>query len=458
MGGNTGNDRGTGDKLLKLCCVAGNKDFYITDKDKEWVNKSFEWLIKSYGYPSSGVTPILLTDKFFPHTIDHKQTAVEPLLADLCSLFKIDPVKISFEIEEDIRDTYGTPYELHGAPFECELEIISLDNGYHYKLYFAKSLLRHPKRLVFNSVFQFIQIRISQTDIEWIRSDKHHFIFYLVGIYTGWGVLLAQTMIDIGRENDGFWERSWKHISPMPIPVMAYSMALYSSLTEEKAPAWKNFLPSEIRVQYEKAADFITRNPNPVFNKQELMAKALFKEAYKYSQQKNFDDAIETYQKAIFLTKDGPLRSVIYNNVGYAQLWKTEYQKSVINFQKALEINPSFAYANDNLGFAFIMMGDTETGKHYLSIALQTKNNDHAYSYRNLALYHQKRGEMEKALDNFQKAFANITEPVDFLEYFYARFLFEQGETEESLIYLQIAVEKGEPQAVQWMNEINAAV
>src|SRR5450432_2233931 len=111
MEGNTGNDRGTGDKLLKLCCVAGNKDFYITDADREWVNKEFEWLIKSYGYPSSGFSPILLTDQFFPLSIAHKKTAVEPLLADLCRLFKIDPAKISFEMEEDIRDTHGTPYE-----------------------------------------------------------------------------------------------------------------------------------------------------------------------------------------------------------------------------------------------------------------------------------------------------------------------------------------------------------
>ena len=438
--------------------MANNKDFHITDADKEWVHKSFEWLVRSYGYPSLDFTPILLTDQFFPLTIAHKQTTVEPLLADLCSLFKIDPLKISFEIEEDITDTYGTPYEIHGMPFECELEFIQQDNGYHYKLFFAKSLLKTPKRLVFNGVFQFIQIRLSQTNIEWIRSEEHYFIFYLVGIYTGWGVILAQTMIDVGRENDGFWERSWKYISPMAVPVMAYSMALHSGMLEEKEPVWKSFLPPDIRVQYEKAIEYLSKNPNPVFNKQELMANALFKEAIQHADEKNFDAAIETYQKAIFLTQDNYLKSSFYNNIGYALQCKGDFEKSITFFQKALELNSKSSYANDNLSFAFIMLGDTDTGKYYHSIAAQTGKSIKAYSFRNLAMYHQKRGEIEKARENFQKAFDHITIPVDWLEYLYSRFLFEQEEKEEALVYLQMAVEKGEPQAIQWMKEINKSV
>ncbi|MES1214997.1 MAG: hypothetical protein ABUT20_05740, partial [Bacteroidota bacterium] len=95
-----------------------------------------------------------------------------------------------------------------------------------------------------------------------------------------------------------------------------------------------------------------------------------------------------------------------------------------------------------------------ETGKHYLSIALQTAKNNAAYSYRNMAVYHQKRGEAEKARVFFLKAFENITIPVDWLEYLYARFLFEQGETGEALVYLNIAVERGEPLAIKWMNDM----
>ena len=438
--------------------MAGKNDFHITDADKEWVHASFEWLVKSYGYPKPGFTPVLLTEQFFPLTLAHKKNAVEPLLADLCALFKIDPTKISFQIEKDITDTYGTPYEIHGEPFECDLEVIQQDGENHYKLFFANALLKTPKRLVFNAVFQFIQIRLGQSDINWIGDEEHYFLFYLIGIYTGWGVILAQTMIDIGRKSDGFWIRRWKYISPMPIPVMAYGMALHSFMIEEKEPAWKNFLPPDIRVQYEKACDHISQDPNPVFNKQELNANILFKEASQQAKEKNLDSAIETYQKAIFLTQDDHLKSSIYHNIGYTLECKGDFEKSIPFFQKALAINPKVGYANENLSFAFIMMGDTDTGIYYHSIASQTGKSVKAYSYRNLAMYHQKRGEIEKARQNFQKAFEYITIPVDWLEYLYARFLYELGEKEEALLYLQMAVEKGEPQAIQWMKEIDKPV
>jgi tetratricopeptide (TPR) repeat protein len=199
-------------------------------------------------------------------------------------------------------------------------------------------------------------------------------------------------------------------------------------------------------------------NPAPVINKQELMANALMKEAGEKASQMNFDDAIETYQKAIFLTQDDYLKSIIYHNIGYALLCKGDFEKGIPFFQKALIINPKAGYANENLSFAFIMLGDTDTGKYYHSLAAQTGKIIKAYSYRNLAMYHQKRGEMEKARQNFQKAFEHITIPVDWLEYLYAHFLFEQGEKEEALVYLQMAVEKGEPQAIQWMNEINKSL
>ncbi len=432
--------------------------FYITDNDKQWVHEIFKWLIEAYGYPDREFSPILLTKEFFPNAIAHKEPAIGPLLADLCVLFNIDPSVISYDAEEDIRDAHGIPYQFQDAPFECDLEIFSKENIYHYKLFFAKSLLKNPKRLVFNAVFQFIKIKLAHGDIEWIKDDDHSFTFYLIGIYTSWGVLLSQTMIDVGRENDGSWVRTWGYVSPMPIPIMAYSMALRSSLIEEKQAPWSGYLPPDIRVQYEKSVEYIKNEDNPFYNKQELTARALFKEAILQAEAKNYDGAIELYQKAVFLTIDSRFKSAIYGNLGYTLSCKGEFQKSIPWFQKSLEIDPQSQYAYDNMGFAFIMSGDTDTGLYYQKLGEQTGKSVPAYTYRNMALYHQKKGEIEKARQNFQKAFEHITIPVDWLEYLYSRFLFEQGETEESLVYLQMAVEKGEPQAIQWMNEINKSV
>jgi hypothetical protein len=435
--------------------MANGENFFITDTDREWVHHCFEWLVKGYGYPSADFEPVLFSKKFFPLTLSQIQANIDPLLTDLCRLFKINRSIISFEIEEDIRDTHGTPYEFQDSPFECEVEQIKQGDGYHYKFHFANSTLKNPKRALFHAVFQFIKIKLSLNDPEWMESNDHYFLFYLIGIYTGWGVILTQTMTDIGHHQDGlFWEQKWKYISPMPVPVMAYSLALHSCMREEYEADWKSFLPTGVRSQYEKAVEFIRQNPNPVINKGELTAKTLFKESFRQSNEKDFDKSIETCRMALFLTSDDQLKASLHNKIAYTLLLKGEFKKAIAGFQKAIELNANALYVYDNLSFAFIMLDDADTGKYYHSLA-QGHKRVKAYAYRNLALYHQKREETEKARENFQQAFEHITIPVDWLEYLYARFLFEQGEKEEALLYLQMAVDKGEPKAVEWMHKLN---
>jgi tetratricopeptide (TPR) repeat protein len=436
--------------------VWGNKKrFQITDNDKEWVHESFDWLLKVYGYPARHYKTILFTEEFFPESLS-QPTSVEPLLADLCRLFIIDRQKIVFEIEKDIRDTYGTPYEFKGKAFESELEVIEKDHSTTYKLYLANILLKDPKRLLFNCLYQCIKIRMLENGIEDVNEDVRLF-FYLVGIFTGYGVILAQTMSGSGTYHDGTWETKWSTPAEIPEPIIAYALALYYSLTGQNDPGWKKFLPAEVRSQYDKAVEYIKQSGNPFFNRQELTANDFYNEGNSYYLKNDFDAAITSFQKAIFLAKQDYLKADLYNYIGYSFLRKQEYLKSIPNFQKALEINPSYGYANDNLGFAFIMSGDGASGKHYLTIALQTKNNDNAYSYRNLALYHQKRGEMNLAEENFKKAFDTIAIPVDLLEYFYAKFLFETGDKEKGMNYLKVAVGKGEPEAIALMKEITSS-
>lgn len=436
----------------------GSTSFSITDTDKEWVHKAFQWLTETYGYPNPDFTPVPFTEEFFPNALATREVEIEPLLIDLCLLFNIDRSLISFEIENDFRDSLGMPYQIEGEIFECDLDIIAVDAGYHYKLFFAKHLLSRPKRLVFNAVLKFIQISLSTGDIGWITNVKEGFLFYLIGIYNGWGLILAQTMIDVGKDSSLFWETNWKYISSMPVPIMAYSMALHADMIEQKAPAWKSFLPADIKKQFEKASLYIEKQGNPFYNKQEFQARVLAKKAALYWEQKDFEKAVEEYKKALFLTQDAFLKSNIYNDIGYYHLLRSEYRQSIPHFQKATELNPGHGYANDNMGFAFIMTGDIETGRHYIMLAQETDNNEAAYSYRNLALYYQKKGDIEKTKEYFKKAFDNIDMPVDWLECFYARFLYEQGQKEEAIRYLQMAVEKKEPQAIAWMTELKNAI
>ena len=116
--------------------------------------------------------------------------------------------------------------------------------------------------------------------------------------------------------------------------------------------------------------------------------------------------------------------------MGYNLLRVGEYEKSIPNFQNALQIESNYGYAYDNLGYALIQLGRLEEAKQQLDHARSTENNELAYSARNLALYYQA------------------------LEFHYAKFLICKGETHMGIEYLEKAVEIGEPEAIALKNEL----
>ncbi|MFT4661160.1 MAG: Tfp pilus assembly protein PilF [Patiriisocius sp.] len=424
--------------------------FRITEPDRDWVEDNFKWLIKVFGYPNRQSDQIIITDKFFPKTFSTSELIVQNLIEDLCKLLGLDFSKITFELHEDLRDVYGMPFEMQGKPFETETEIT--ENN--YKIHIAKSISKRPSRLTYSLIYEFIKIRLTENKLQFDTGDDTSLFIFIAGIYFGFGIPLSQNLTDRGRVDDGFWETKWNYVSEMPNEVMAFGLAIYSKLIEQDNPEWKNELSQELRVQFESAIVFLNESPSTVFSKAELDASDLFNQADMEYQNGDFDSAITTLQKILLLTEDEMLKADVFNNIGYYQLRCGNYEKSIPNFKKALNIDTSYGFAYDNLGYALIQTGQIEDGKKQLEQALETENNDNAYTYRNLALYYLAKNKIEKAETNFQLAFESETVPVDLLELHYANFLIKQGETEKGIEYLEKAVEKGEPEAINRMNEI----
>lgn len=427
----------------------------VTPEDKEWVEYNFDWLIKTFGYPGSHTTQVLPDKTFFPETFSHKKINIESVINDVSRLLNIDRKKISFEIETDIRDQTGTPYEFSGMPFEAELETLQEEDGAisGYHLYIANDLLNHPDRLVFNIVLNLVMAALYENHVAFeTDADTDHFI-YIAAVYFGFGVIVAQNLISFGVRESGGWETKWNYSAKVPSRVIAYAMALFESLMARAMPDWKPYLPPGFAKDFNAAVAFIKENPSTLFSTGEKNAADLMYDVDRQYAKNDFEAAITTLQKASFLTQDVNLLANISNYIGYIYLRLQQYEKSIPHLQKAIELAPTYGYANDNLGLAFIMLGDLLTGKHYLDIALQAGNNNDAYSYRNLALYHQKRGDVKQAEHYFQKAIISGTE-VDLLEYFYGIFLMETGKKEEGMDCLQAAVDKKEPEAILLMNNL----
>ena len=438
---------------MKLFGLFKNKEknaVRFTETDRIWVEDNFKWLIDAFGYPYRENDQIFLSENYFPNTFKDDKISIENIITDLCSILRIREEKISFLVVNDIRDSYNLPYEIEGKPFETTLEI---DDGI-YKIIIANSLQKQHTRLIYSLVYEFIKIKLVDSKLQFDTGDDSDLFIYLAGVYFGFGVLLSQNLKDTGRIEDGLWETKWNYISEMPNEIMAFALATYSKLIEQDSPKWKDNLPSELKEEFENALKYLADNESQLFDKQELESNELFKTSYNQYLRNEFEQAIANLQKILLLTKDDVMKADAYNNLGYYNIRLKKYKESLPYFKKSIEIFPNYGYASDNLAYALIQLGELEEAKEWLDKALETENNDVAYTYRNLALYHLGKEELNKTEEYFEKAFEYMTDTVDLLEFHYAEFLFKKGETEKALEFFKIGLNKGEPEAIERMIEI----
>jgi Tfp pilus assembly protein PilF len=425
----------------------------ITSSDREWVEGNFQWLVKVFGCPKT--EQLSLSVKDFPRTFESKEIKIENLIDDCCSHLGLDKSLFSYEIYEDIRDSVNIPYAFAERPVDCFIDYNETTGKYSVVL--AKSILRHPNWLIVSICYEFSKVRLIESKVEFDTGVDTNLFLYLAAVYFGYGVIIGQNLTDVGRSMVAMWETKWSYVADIPYPVIAYTLAIFAKLKNDLHPSWKEQLPNEIQIEFDLAIEYLINSKNELFDATRidnaLNVKRLIVFAHQLYESGELEKAITTLQKISFLTDNRIYKAGVYNNIGYYKLRLGKYQSSISDFLKAIKLDPNYGYANDNLGFALIMSGDLDKGKEYLEKALQTDNNDNAYSYRNMALYFQKKGDNESAENYFQKAFDQHS-PVDLLDYFYGCFHLEKGDKEKGLEHIQISSDIGEHEGIELLNKM----
>lgn len=440
---------------MKLFWKSKKKTLKITQTDREWVESNFRWLLNEFNEAHWKSSQIIISQEYFPETFKSREIKVENILIDCCNHLDLDYNLFLIELLSDIRDTNKIPYEFGDHPLDC---LIDFNEKYNkYQIVINKDILKHPNRFISLFCYEMSKVRLIESKIDFNSGGDSKYFLFLASVYFGYGVIISKNLIDIGISLDSGWESKWFLTTDFPYPILAYTLALYSIYKEEDNPFWVAYLPEEIRIEFELSLEFVktskkdlieairiddTLNPNKLFD---ISVQLYFSG--------NYEKAIEILEQIAANNEKFHSLSIVYNNIGYYKMRQEKYLESIPAFMKAIEINPNSGFATDNLGHALIMSGELEKGKEYLERALEIKNNDHGYTYRNLASYFQRKGDYESAELNFQKAF-ELHEPVDLLDFFYGCYLLERGEKERALEHLQISSELGENEGVKLFSKL----
>lgn len=408
-------------------------NFETEENKRNWVETSFLILLKVCGFPKNHGEQYVLTPQFFPHTFNSKKLEIQNLIQDLSNLLDLNSKKISYEITHDLRDSQNIPYSSQGKINEVGTTKI---NENSYCITISNSIKERQKQFVYTLIIEVIRIKLWDfKSFEEEDNISEHFLF-LAGIYFGFGVILFENRSEVGTVRTGFWRKTWRFLSPVLPENIICSFALYQKLFPVSIFNWKKILPPELTKNIDKASNILDTD----FDLEIRMANIII--------DKNLIKNAIAINEKIYLT------ATAKNNIGYIKLKDGLLEECEQYFREAIKDKDNFGFANDNLGYTLILLGNLEEGLHFLKQAKLTGNNNIGYAYRNLALYYHKKKDLMEARKHYELAFNNETIPIDFLEYHYSELLFDLNDKENAFKFLEKAKDKGEKIAIDKYNKI----
>ncbi len=168
----------------------------------------------------------------------------------------------------------------------------------------------------------------------------------------------------------------------------------------------------------------------------------------------------QRYLSAITAYKEAPRESpVVWNKMGiaYQHMYALDFAKA--NYEKAIELNPKYAEAINNLGTVYYGQKDYHKAEHYYRKALKFKP-ECASFYSNLGTAYFAERKYKQGIASYQRAFAidpNVfltetleripeigpTEEQSKLNYTLAKMYAQAGNLDAALKYLRAALSEG---------------
>jgi tetratricopeptide (TPR) repeat protein len=127
---------------------------------------------------------------------------------------------------------------------------------------------------------------------------------------------------------------------------------------------------------------------------------AFYVRGFAWDEKSEYDKAIADYTKAIELKPDD---GSIYNNRGISWKSKGEYDKAIADYTKAIELKPSYAGAYSNRGISWKNKNEYDKAIADYTKAIELRPG-YAAAYLNRGLVWSDKDEYEKALQDYTKA------------------------------------------------------
>jgi tetratricopeptide (TPR) repeat protein len=119
-----------------------------------------------------------------------------------------------------------------------------------------------------------------------------------------------------------------------------------------------------------------------------------------YSDEKDWDKAILEYEKALECNPDFAQAE---NNLGFVLYKKKDCKEAMVHYQRAIDLRPDYATALNNIGVIYYHFKEYKKAESFYRQAIKL-NPDYAKAYLNLAACYFRQGRYWEATSQYLKA------------------------------------------------------
>jgi hypothetical protein len=235
----------------------------LDEQQKEWIEKSLQWLLKEFGenYFLKHQT-ILPEPSFFPDKYQGTEACVAKLVERVCSYMDVNPSLIEVEFFCD-RDETGAKYRLGGEEQHsgaAGLYFSETSQKMRKKIAVNVSQFKNPTKLVATVAHELGHVillggrKISHDD------KDHEYLTDLITVFLGLGIFTANSAFQFSQWQDHSHQGwSTSRLGYMSEEMFAYSLAAYAWMRGETNPKWSRYLAMNVGHYFKRSLKYLEK-------------------------------------------------------------------------------------------------------------------------------------------------------------------------------------------------------
>lgn len=412
----------------------------VTQADKDWIEKNIMWFIEVFGLDHLEQSPFILPIRNnFPFDDLSDETQFQNLFSRICTYWQVDPDKIIVKFFDDIHSKQWSTWvyaQNNTAPAGLFNQIYTTDEK-RFKIELAKSTLFNPELLINVTAHELAHVKLLGGNFVKANDPDMEPLTDLACIYFGFGLFLANTSV-INHDNSLFTKTGY-----LPSEVIGYTNALLCFITGKNCDDYSPYLNQNTNEIFISDFQYLQKTNDTLLDRAQVEKNiAVYKNnrlvdtAFK---EKRFEQAEGAIRNLIAIN---PKDFTLYNQLGYALLQQKKYAAAIIEFTKAIDIEPYWDYPYNNRGYCKLQLHDYENAFADLHSSFEM-NPANSFSLRNLGVYYLFTGHLSKALEYFEQA--EKTDPeTEMINFYLSKTHNKLGDIDKAKFYSDKSKEKNE--------------